>query len=327
MKKLWFLVLFAIVACGSKKSDSNTVVVYTPASTALLNPIKEAFTKETGIEVKVLVAGTGELIKRIEAESNNPQGDVFWGGSFATISRNVSLFDDYVSTHEDKIHEFYRNRKGNRTPFTISPSVIMVNTDLVGDIPINGYEDLLNPALKGKIAFADPNLSSSSYDHLVNMLYAMGNGDPENGWWYVEKLMDNIEKKILGGSSAVYKGVGDGEYAVGLTFEEGALNYVAPNKPIKVVYMEEGVIFKANGSYVIKNAPNTENAERFVDFLIGETVQGMVEDLNRRTIRTDIASKGKITPLSEINVLKDDEVTIVSKKQEWLDKFKDILIK
>ncbi len=326
MKKLWLLVIFIVVSC-SDKEKSNQVVVYTPASTALLNPIKDAFTKETGIAVNVIVAGTGELLKRIEAESNKPQGDVLWGGSFATISRNTEFFEEYVSSHNDKIQNFYKDRDGNKTPFTISPSVIMINTDLVGDIPINGYADLLNPALRGKIAFADPNLSSSSYDHLVNMLYAMGEGNPEEGWWYVEELIDNLEKKLVSGSSAVYKGVGDGEYAVGLTFEEGALNYVAPGKPVEVVYMEEGVIFKANGSYLIKNSPNPENAKLFIDFLMGDTVQSMVEDLNRRSVRTDIPSRGKLKPLSEIKLLEDDEKNVVAKRQEWLNKFKDILVK
>ncbi len=328
MKKLWLFIILAIVSCGSEnKTDSNKVVVYTPASPALLNPIRDAFTEETGIEVEVITAGTGELLKRIEAEANKPFGDVLWGGSWATVSRNESLFDTYVSRHEDKVHELYKNKDGRQTRFTLSPSVIMVNTDLTKDIPVNGYMDLLNPALKGKIAVADPNLSSSSFDHLANMLYAMGNGDTEQGWWYVERLVENLEKKILGGSSAVYKGVADGEYAVGLTFEEGALNYVAPDKPIKVVYMEEGVIFKPNGSYIIKNSPNPDNAKDFIDFLASETVQSMVEDLNRRTVRTDIPTKGKIKPLSEIKIIEDDEAFVVSKKRDWLNKFKDILIK
>ena len=49
-----------------------------------------------------------------------------------------------------------KNTEGNLTRFDTIPSVIMVNTDLIGDIRMEGYEDLLNPELKGKIAFADP---------------------------------------------------------------------------------------------------------------------------------------------------------------------------
>ncbi|WP_246359023.1 hypothetical protein [Paenibacillus phytorum] len=34
--------------------------------------------------------------------------------------------------------------------------VLLVNKKLIGDIKIEGFEDLLNPNLKGKIAFPDP---------------------------------------------------------------------------------------------------------------------------------------------------------------------------
>ena len=103
--------------------------------------------------------------------------------------------------------------------------------------------------------------------HLVNMLYAMGNGNPDNGWAYVEKLCGNLDGKLLSGSSAVYKGVADGEYTVGLTFEEGGAKYVADGAPVKLVYMKEGVISKPDGIYIIKNAKHMENAKKFIDFI------------------------------------------------------------
>ena len=44
---------------------------------------------------------------------------------------------------------------------------------------IAGFDDLLNPALKGKIACGDPANSSSAFQVLMAMLYAKGkDGDP-----------------------------------------------------------------------------------------------------------------------------------------------------
>ena len=74
----------------------------------------------------------------------------------------------------------------------------------------------------------------------------MGGGDTEEGWEYVRKFCDQLDGKILGGSSAVYKGVADGEYTVGLTFEQGSAQYVGAGAPVKTVYMEEGVIFRGD---------------------------------------------------------------------------------
>lgn len=201
----------------------------------------------------------------------------------------------------------------------------MVNTDLIGDIKIEGYEDLLNPELKGKIAHCDPSKSSSSYEHLINMLYAMGNGDPEQGWGYVEKLCENLDGKLLSGSSAVYKGVADGEYTVGLTFEEGGAKYVADGAPVKLVYMKEGVISKPDGVYIIKDANNMANAKKFIDFVTGKDAQTIIiEKLNRRSVRTDVPAPNGLEKIENINLIYDDEELVVEKKQEWLDKFKDI---
>ena len=93
----------------------------------------------------------------------------------------------------------------------------------------------------------------------------MGQGDPDKGWDYVQKLCENLDGKLLSGSSAVYKGVADGEYAVGLTFEEGGAKYVADGAPVKLVYMKEGVISKPDGIYIIKNAKHMDNAKKFIE--------------------------------------------------------------
>ncbi len=347
------LVLFmalSLVACGkaTTNNDANTdgtkdnatndtteptktaqatgnLVIYCPHPLEFINPLVSEFEAQTGIKVEVIAAGTGELLKRVESEQANPLGDIFWGGSLSTMKPQMHLFENYQSVNEEFIQEGMKNVEGPLTRFTDIPSVIMVNTDLIGDIEVNGYEDLLNPKLKGKIAHSDPSKSSSSFEHLINMLYAMGNGDPEAGWDYVSKLSENLDGKLLSGSSAVYKGVADGEYVVGLTFEEGAAKYVADGAPVKVVYMEEGVISKPDGVYIIKNAKNMENAKRFIDFITGKDAQTIiVEQLNRRSVRTDVPAPSYLTPKEEIKIIYDDEDLVVEKKEEWLEKFNDI---
>ena len=237
----------------------------------------------------------------------------------------MNLFENYTSKNEADIQDDFKNTEGPLTRFTDIPSVLMVNTDLVGDIEIKGYEDLLKPELKGKIAMSDPAKSSSSYEHLINMLYAMGKGDPEKGWDYVDKFIQNLDGKLLSGSSAVYKGVADGEYVVGLTFEEGGAKYVADGAPVELVYMEEGVISKADGVYIIKDAKNMENAKAFIDFITSKEAQTIiVEQLNRRSVRKDVAPPSYMKSKDEMNIIKDEESVVVENKNAWLEKFADI---
>ena len=281
--------------------------------------------KNPGINVDVIAAGTGELLKRVEAEKDNPLGDILWGGTITTVKRQIDLFENYTSTNEVSIVDIYKNVEGPFTRCDAMPSILMVNTNLSKNIKIEGYGDLLNPALKGKIACADPSASSSSFEHLVNMLYAMGNGNPEKGWDYVKKLCANLDGKLLSGSSAVYKGVADGEYTVGLTFEEGGANYVVSGSPVKLVYMKEGVVFKADGIYIIKNAKNMENAKKFVDYATSYDAQKTInEKLNRRSVRDDLPPSEILLSVDKINVIKDDDATVEANKQNWLNKFRDI---
>ena len=312
-------------AANSAGSDENKVVIYCPHPLAFINPLVEEFEKQSGVKVEVVAAGTGELLKRVESEKSNPLADIFWGGSLSTMKPKAALFEEYRSANEDHVQKAFKNEEGSITRFTDIPSVIMINTNLIGDVKVEGYEDLLNPALKGRIAFADPSKSSSSYEHLINMLYAMGNGDPDKGWDYVTKLAKNLDGKLLSGSSAVYKGVADGEYAVGLTFEEGGAKYVADGAPVKLVYMKEGVISKPDGIYIIKNAKHMENAKKFIDFITSKEAQTLItQKLHRRSVRDDVAAPVGLLPKAEIKSITDNEEVVNKNKKAWLDKFKDI---
>ena len=330
MRKLNLIILFIaifILSCSqSKSSDKEELIIYCSHPLDLMNTILDDFKlKNPEISVEVVTAGTGELLKRIEAEKTNPLGDILWGGTLNSVKSKGELFESYISTNEINIFEEFQNEEGNFTRFSLIPSVIMINTNLTKNIKIEGYADLLNPALKGKIAAADPAASSSAFEHLVNMLYAMGNGNPEKGWDYVKKLCANLDGKLLSGSSAVYKGVADGEYTVGLTFEEGGANYVVSGSPVKLVYMKEGVVFKADGIYIIKNAKNMENAKKFVDYATSYDAQKTInEKLNRRSVRDDLPPSEILLSVDKINVIKDDDATVEANKQNWLNKFKDI---
>ena len=314
-----------IVASSQAQQPSKKLVVYCPHPLVFIEPIVKKFEATTGIQTEVVAAGTGELLKRIEAESSNPLGDVMWGGSKSTLEPSKKFFEVYHSPEEAAFFDEVKIPDGKLTSFTQIPSVIMVNTKLIGNIKIEGYQDLLNPALKGKIAHADPSKSSSSFEHLINMLYAMGKGDPDKGWAYVTAFAKNLDGKLLSGSSAVYKGVADGEYTVGLTFEEGAATYVKSKAPVKIVYMSEGVISQSDGSAIIKGAKNMENAKKFVDFLSSKDTQTLIANqLNRRSVRKDTPPGDGLMPMASIKLIKGNDEVVNKSKRLWLEKFKDI---
>ncbi|MEG2950360.1 MAG: extracellular solute-binding protein, partial [Clostridia bacterium] len=227
-----------VLSCVGSLAEEGTLVVYTSRSESLNNAVILNFEQDTGIKVEVVTGGTGELLKRVTSETANPLGDIFWVADETMLSSSKDLFMEYVSSENEAMQEAFRNQTGVFSPAFADPTVMIVNTNLEGELKIEGFESLLNPALKGKIAFGDPVNSSSAFQSLMAMLYAMGkDNDPlsDEAWAYVDALIANLDGKLCNSSSQVYKGVAGGEYVVGMTWEDPAVTQAINGAPVRVV--------------------------------------------------------------------------------------------
>lgn len=326
--------VLSLTACGDSSTgpvdqdDPGKLVVYSPWSDVELDIAIPAFEEQTGIEVTVISGGTGELVARVEAEKNNPQGDVILGGSMGVFAPALELWEEYVSPEDEFILDAYKNTTGYISTYCLVPTVILLNSNLIGDINIKAWDDLLNPDLKGKIAFADPAASSLSNVLLLNLLNVMGDGkDLDSGWEWVEKFTDQLDGKILSGSSGVPKGVADGEYVVGLTHELYYATYLADNAPVEAIYPEEGSAIIAGPTVIIKDAPNMDNAKLFIDYILGKDFQERYRDgHDARSVRLDVSAPGTMPALE--NIVQEAEVVVDSDVQnKILDRFKDSVYK
>jgi iron(III) transport system substrate-binding protein len=309
---------------NTKENNNDKLVIYTQHPVEFVTPIVREFEARTDIEVEVVRAGSGQLLDWIEEDRENPKADILWGGSYYTMKPHAELFAAYQTENEPYVRSEFKNTEGNLIRFTDVPSVIMVNTDLLGNETIEGYEDLLKPEFYGKIAFADPNISSSSLEQLINMLYACRDED-EWGWKYVEALCRQLDGKLLTSSSAVYNGVANGEFVAGLTFEEAVAGSMDDGKHVAIVYMKEGVISTPDGVYLIQNAPHRDEAVEFLNFVTGYDAQYMITaQLNRRSVRVDVPATDKLPAKDTLPMLQPDSAEIESHRNEWLAQFNQI---
>lgn len=292
----------AALLCSAWTQAAEKLVVYTARSEQLNNMVIENFEKDTGIKVDLVVAGTGPLLKRVESEKSNPGGDIFWAADETMLSAKKDLFEIYVSPEDANILSQFRNKTGHFSAAFSDPTVIIVNNK--SPVSVEGFADLLKPELKGKIAFGDPANSSSAFQSLMAMLYAHGkDNDPMSAeaWAYVDKFIANLDGKLLNSSGAVHKGVADGEYMVGLTWEDPAANYVKNGAAVTVVFPKEGAIFPGESVQIIKNAKNMVQARQFVDYMLGEKIQNLVgENLTVRPLREGAKLAAYMKPQSEI---------------------------
>jgi iron(III) transport system substrate-binding protein len=317
-----------VAGCGSsapekpKQSaaqEEKVLVVYTARSESLNNLVIPNFEKDTGIKVQMIVAGTGALQKRVVSEKNNPQGDILWAADQTMLESSKDLFMQYVSPEDANMGDEFKNKSGYFSAAFADPTVLIVNTNLARDIKIESFNDLLNPALKGKIAFGDPANSSSAFQSLMAMLYAKGkNGDPmsEEAWAFVDKFIANLNGKMLNSSGGVHKGVADGEYTVGLTWEDPAANYVKNGAPVKVVFPQEGAIFPGESVQIIKGCKHPENAKKFVDYMLSKKIQEQAgKELTVRPLRKNVELANYMTPIASIKLFSNyDEAWVSNNK-------------
>ncbi len=338
MKKTLIIVLLALISLSfvfaqgaaesTEKTESKKLVLITATAADNLNAVIPRFEEKYGIKVETITGSTGEVMARINAEKDNPSCDVTWVGEYQALTAQ-DLFETYIASTDSEYPEEYRNKSGIFTAVNGTCPVIIWNTELVPN-GIKGYKDLLDPSLKGKIAFGDAGTSSSAYNHLENMLIDFGNGDVEAqaGWDYVEALLKQLDGRVVNSSSATYKGVVSGEYAVGLAWDAPALQLLASDTPnVDFCYMEEGAGSKLSGICIIKGAANSENAKLLAEFLSSKEGQALLAENSAGAcpVRTDVELPSSKQIMKTANIFAIDSVWSTGIKQSVQTRFTDLL--
>ncbi len=350
MKKILTLLLVLVLsvslfACGSKEKapeegqeagPSGKLVLYSPANEEEYSMVVDAFqAKYPDIQIETVQGGSGELKTRLESESKSPTADVMFGGlTQADAYSYKDLWADYVSPYDAGIAPAYQNESGKVTMKSVNIQVLFVNKELAKEagVEIKGLADLLNPALKGKIAMIDPSSSATAYRWLTCILYVMGNGDPESeaAWTYVEQLIQNLGGNLQTSSSVAHKSVYGKEYVVGLTSESNGVSYLSDGfgDEVEVVYPAEGTTAASYGVAVVNGAPNPDNAKLFVDFIVSDEGQQIYANSSLRPANFSFKNANEFLPdVETIKLVKEDYGYIAEHQQEILDHFNNLWAK
>ena len=301
----------ALTGCGAQQPEKlsctpgqeQRLVVYTSHKEEVYTPIVREFEERTGIWVDVVSGGTNELLQRIQSEAGAPAADVMFGGGVESLESYQDCFSPYICTEAGCILEQFQSESGYWTPFSALPVVLVYNTKLVAPGALTSWADLKSAAFRGRIAFADPQISGSSYTALVTWLQA-GGGERNSP---LSELSDALDGRQLSSSGAVLTAVADGSCLVGITLEETALQRIAAGEDIALVYPADGTSCVPDGSALIKGAPHGDNAKRFLDFTVSADVQALVgEQFCRRAVRAGVPANPQLPPLSSLAMMPYD---------------------
>ncbi|MFE6920623.1 2-aminoethylphosphonate ABC transporter substrate-binding protein [Nocardia sp. NPDC057663] len=140
---------------GTESADGKTVTVYSADGVGgwYKNRFAE-FTKQTGIAVNLVEAGSGEVVNRVDKEQSNPQADVvvtlppFIQKAEKSGLLQPSGIDTAAIPAADKDAEgTYVTLANNYLCFIANPSV---------DASALTWEDLLKPEYKGRLQYSTP---------------------------------------------------------------------------------------------------------------------------------------------------------------------------
>ena len=78
-------------APGILRAQARSVTMYSAMPTDILNALVPAFKAKSGMEVQVVSAGSGELVKRLQAESARPLADALISVGADGIDANAAI--------------------------------------------------------------------------------------------------------------------------------------------------------------------------------------------------------------------------------------------
>lgn len=311
-------------------SAQGEVNLYTYREQKLIQPLLDAFTKETGIKVSVVSASSG-LEQRIKTEGANSPADVLLTVDIGRLEDAVQagITQPIKSAVIDKVVPAqYRDPEGHWAGVSMRARVVYASKDRVKQDTIT-YEELADPKWKGKICIR-------SGQHIYNnaLIGAMitKHGEAKAEEW-LKGLKANLAQKPSGGDRETARDVAAGkcDLGIGNTYYWALMSKSANQKEwadaTKVIlptFAGGGTHVNVSGVVLAKHAPNKANAMKLIEWLAGDTAQHMYADTNYEypvkagiKVNDIIAGYGKLNPdplpLSKIAQNKKAAANLVDK--------------
>jgi iron(III) transport system substrate-binding protein len=302
--------IVATAPSGGAFAQSSEVNVYTYRESKLIQPLFDAFTKDSGIKVNVISASSG-LEQRIKTEGANSPADVLLTVDIGRIEEAVragitqpiksDVLDGIVAPQ-------YRDPEGHWYGISVRARVVYASKQRVQQSAIT-YEELADPKWQGKICIRS---GQYVYNNALFAAFIAHHGEAKTEEW-LKGLKANLAQKPSGGDREVARDIAAGKCDIGVAntyYWALMLNHDPDKKPwaeaTKVIlstFQGAGTHVNVSGVVLARHAPNKANAVKLMEWLVGEQAQHMYADMNYEypvragiAINPTIAGYGRLDP-------------------------------
>lgn len=270
----------ASVGVQGGKRPTGTITVYSGRNEALIKPLLDRFSAETGVTVEVRYGDSGALASQILTEAEATPADVFFSqdaGALGALSKE-RLFVKLPRGTLERVPPEYRAKDGTWVGTSGRVRVIVYNPTLVPKPPTT-IDEVVDPKWKGQIGYAPTNASWQSFVTALRVL----RGEVKAEKWL--RAFKANEPKAYASNGAVRDAVDAGQIAFGLVNHyylwqriaqvgEAAVTarnqYMAPGDP--------GGLVNVAGVGILKASDNKRAAQAFVDYLLTKKGQTYFAD-------------------------------------------------
>ena len=305
-----FVVLLALAllatACGDDSGSgdagegASSITVYSGREQELIEPLFDAFTAATGIEVVARYEGSADLALLIQTEGDNSPADVFISQSPGALGllAGEDRLAELDSSLTGLVDDGYAASDDSWVGITGRVRVIVYNSDLVevADLP-KSVLDLTDPAYDGQVGVAPDN--GSFQDFVTAMRSELGD-DATRAW--LEGMAANNSPNYPK-NSAIVEAVGRGEIPMGLVNHYYNLRALEADSSLPSVnhFLDAGDLGSlviVTGGAVLESSDARSEAEQLLAFLLGAEAQAtFAAETQEYPLRPGVAAPDGLPPL------------------------------
>ncbi|MBT9475616.1 MAG: extracellular solute-binding protein [Polaromonas sp.] len=280
--------LFGVMGCaGLASAQEQTVNLYSARHYQTDEALYADFTKATGIKVNRVDSDDAGILARLKAEGAASPADVILLVDAARLGKGDA--DGLFKPIKSKLLEaaIPAQLRAKETAegtswfgFSTRARVVVYDKLKVKQADVDTYEELADPKNKGLLC-----TRSGAHPYNLSLFGAVTEhlGEAKTEQW-LKGMVANMARAPKGGDTDQIKGVASGECGIAITNTYYLARLMRSDAPEDKAIMERvGVVFPNQqswgthvniaGAAVAKNAKNTANAVKFMEYLASPSAQ------------------------------------------------------
>ena len=331
-------------AAGERSGERRTLVVASYGSLPISEDVMESFETASGTDVQLLDLGpASEGLTEIPQTLNEPQADVLYGVDLTHLARilDADLLEPYESPLLESVPDDLELDPDHKLlPVTVG--YVDINADREwfareGVAFPQSLEDLTKPEYKGLLVVENPATSSLGLSFLLATVSAYGEEEYLDYWSALRDndvlIADDWDSAYTEHFTVGSGGSGDRPLIVGWTTGPVAELVGARDSrtdPLSVNISPPGETFRqVTFVGLLKDAPETDLAREFIDFVLDETFQNdiplrmFVYPVNQNAVLPELFLDFAHVPEDPVQLSPDD---IEDHRDGWIEAWSETVL-